>query len=179
MTDVLERGGASGENPGAPTAGAQVLTLGVGDELFAVPVTRVQEILDLQPISRLPNAPGHLLGVINVRGEGVAVVDLRAVLHLPPQPDTEATRIVVLWVRNGSDTLVAALKADRVQEVTELDPGPLTALPQARLLRWEQQMVDGLGKINGAFVTVLDIDRMFDSHMLGLPDAADPARDVA
>lgn len=145
------------------SGGDQVLTLGVGDEIFAVPVTRVQEILDLQHVSQLPNAPAHVLGVINVRGEGIAVVDLRTVLSLPQVPDTVTTRIVVLWIRSEGARAVVALKADRVFEVTALDPEPLTPLPQARLLRWDQQMVVGLGKIKGAFVTALDLDRMFDT----------------
>lgn len=166
------------------TGGDQVLTLGVGEEVFAVPVTRVQEILDLQHISQLPNAPAHVLGVINVRGEGIAVVDLRVVLNLPPVPDTPTTRIVVLWICSTQGRAVVALKADRVFEVTALDEGPLTPLPQARLLRWDQQMVVGLGKINGAFVTALDLDRMFDTDLLSrgaasVGEAPGGFRDVA
>ncbi|MDT8856026.1 chemotaxis protein CheW [Paracoccaceae bacterium Fryx2] len=164
----------SGVSPVA--GGLQVLTLGVGDDLFAVPVTRVQEILDLQRVSRLPNAPRHLLGVIDVRGEGVPVVDMRALLGLAPVPDTEANRIVVLWVMAGEERAVVAIKADRVFEVTALDSAALTPLPQNRLLRWEQQMVVGISRVNGAFFTVLDIDRMFDAedlHAAG-PDGAQP-----
>lgn len=154
------------------TGGDQVLTLGVGEELFAVPVTRVQEILDLQRISQLPNAPQHVLGVINVRGEGVTVVDLRAVLNMPPVPDSPTTRIVVLWIHSEGDRAVVALKADRVLEVTALDAGALTPLPQARLLRWDQQMVVGLGRIGDSFVTALDLDRMFDTDLIGRSGAA-------
>ena len=78
----------------------QYVTLGVAEEKFAAPVTKVQEILDMRTISRLPRAPENLLGMIDVRGQGVPVVDLRRTLGMEPAPDTENTRIVVLAI-NG------------------------------------------------------------------------------
>jgi purine-binding chemotaxis protein CheW len=81
---------------------AQYVTLGVDSEVFAVPVETVQEILDMRPISRLPHAPPYLLGMIDVRGRGVPVVDLRVKLGLAPAETTLATRIVVLEL--GVDT---------------------------------------------------------------------------
>ena len=74
----------------------QYVTLGVAEELFAAPVEKVQEILDMRPIARLPQAPETLLGMIDVRGQGIPVVDLRLTLGLPPAPDNENTRILVL-----------------------------------------------------------------------------------
>ena len=82
---------------------AQYVTIGVANELFAAPVAKVQEILDMQVIARLPRAPDHLLGIIDVRGEGVPVLDLRLTLGLPAATDTENTRIVVLAVTDGGD----------------------------------------------------------------------------
>ena len=74
----------------------QYVTLGVADEIFAAPVGKVQEILDMRPIARLPQAPSNLLGMIDVRGQGVPVLDLRLTLGMEPKDDTENTRIVVL-----------------------------------------------------------------------------------
>jgi purine-binding chemotaxis protein CheW len=139
----------------------QVLTLGVGDERFAVPVTVVQEILDMRPISRLPHAPGHLLGVIDVRGDTVPVGDLRGMLGLEPAPDNEATRIIVLRFHDAKKESIVALRADRVFEVTELDAGEIADLPQDGLLRWDARMVAGLGRRNGDFVTVLNLETIF------------------
>lgn len=139
----------------------QVLTLGVGDERFAVPVTAVQEILDMRPISRLPHAPGHLLGVIDVRGETVPVGDLRGMLGLEPAADNEATRIIVLRFRCAGKEPIVALRADRVFEVTELDAGEISDLPEDGLLHWDARMVAGLGRRNGDFVTVLNLEAIF------------------
>ncbi len=153
----------------------QVLTLGIRDALFAVPVTSVQEILDLRPIASLPHAPADLLGVIDVRGDTVPVSDLRAMLGLEPAEDSEATRIVVLRFRTAGREAVVALKADRVFEVTALDAGEISELPEDGLLRWESRMVAGLGRRNGSFVTVLDLQAMFGHAALDTPAASSAA----
>jgi len=145
----------------------QVVTLGVGDERFAVPVGRVQEILDRRRISRIPNAPAHVLGVIDVRGTGVSVVDLRAVLGLPHAADDDATRIVVLWVETGGRRAKVALRTDRVFEVAAFDDDRVEPVPEADLLHWDHRLVKGIGRRDGAFVTLLDLDRFFAAFPAG------------
>ncbi|MCR9108911.1 chemotaxis protein CheW [Marivita sp. XM-24bin2] len=139
-----------------------VLTLACDDELFALPVERVQEILDLRPITRLPNAPSQLLGMIDVRGNGVAVADLRALLGMAPAEDTEMSRIVVLWVQTDGRRTVVAFRADRVIEVTALDNDEIEHLPEGGLFNWRDRMISGIGRRSGELVTVLDMDRVFD-----------------
>lgn len=144
----------------------QIVTLGIGDGLFAIPVERVQEILDSRPIMRLPNAPAHLQGVIDVRGQSVSVASLHSVLGVAPEPDTEATRIVVFWVAHEGRRAVLALKADRVIEVCTLDEDTVGEVPEARLFNWKESMITGIGRYCGRFVTVLDLDHMFDVSTL-------------
>ncbi|EEB86222.1 chemotaxis protein CheW [Roseobacter sp. GAI101] len=141
----------------------QILTLGCGDDLYAVPVDRVQEILDPCPVSRLPHAPAHLLGVIDVRGDDVVLADLRIILGLPLCADTAATRIVVLWLNWEGRRAVIAVKADRVIEVTHLDDDTLTDVPEAGLFAWEERLVSGIGRCKGKFVTMIDLDSMFQA----------------
>lgn len=144
-----------------PSVGA-VLTLVCDTEVFAVPVERVQEILDLRPITRMPNAPSQLLGMIDVRGTGVAVADLRTLLGMVPTADTETSRIVVFWVRSGGRQSVVAFRADRVIEVASLDDDEMEPLPDAGLFNWRNRMIAGIGRRKGNLVTILDVDRMFD-----------------
>lgn len=156
------------------TSIGQVVTLGVGEERFAVPVARVQEILDRRRIARVPNAPPHVLGVIDVRGTGVSVVDLRVVLGLPPAADDDATRIVVLWVETAGRRAQVALRTDRVFEVAELDEDRVEDVPEADLLRWDKSMIGGIGRRQGEFVTLLDLDRLFEAVAVPVPaDASD------
>jgi purine-binding chemotaxis protein CheW len=142
---------------------AQYVTLGVADELFAAPVEKVQEILDMRPIARLPQAPGTLLGMIDVRGDGVPVVDLRLTLGLPPEADTENTRIIVLTLQGQSGPMLLGLRADRVFEVTLLDDEALDP-PPAVSGDWSGRCIAGIGRRNGRFVTVLDLERLLGDH---------------
>lgn len=139
---------------------AQYVTLGIAEEIFAAPVERVQEILEMRRIARLPHAPDYLLGMIDLRGQGIPVIDLRLKLGLPAAADTDATRIVVLRVRTGGREVVLGLKADRVFEVTVLDSGALEPPPEVGV-RWQSESIAGIGRRNGAFVTVLDLDHLF------------------
>lgn len=138
---------------------SQYVTLGVGEELFAAPVSRVREILDMRAIARLPRAPQNLLGMIDVRGQGVPVLDLRLTLGMDATGDTENTRIVVLSVSGPSGEITLGLRADRVFEVTVLDSDALDP-PPAITSGWSGHCIEGIGRRNGQFVTVLDLDRL-------------------
>jgi purine-binding chemotaxis protein CheW len=74
------------------------VTLGIEREVFGVPVDSVLEILDMQPVFRVPEAPAYMLGLIDLRGRSVPVLDLRTKLGLPSVAPTETTRILVLEV---------------------------------------------------------------------------------
>jgi len=145
---------------------AQYVTLGVAGELFAAPVGKVQEILELRPIARLPQAPANLLGMIDVRSQGVPVVDLRTTLGMPPGEDNENTRIIVLSISAAGRDVVLGLKADRVYEVTVLDEAELDPAPEIGTT-WTADAIAGIGRRNGRFVTVLDLDRLFANPELG------------
>jgi purine-binding chemotaxis protein CheW len=148
---------------------AQYVTLGVAKEIFAAPVERVREILDMRPIARLPQAPANLLGMIDVRGQGVPVLDLRLTLALESAEDSENTRIVVLVVNTGNGEMTVGLRTDRVFEVTVLDDDRIDPPPAVKG-NWSGDCIAGIGRRNGAFVTVLDLDRLLGST--GLPDIA-------
>jgi purine-binding chemotaxis protein CheW len=147
--------------------GAQYVTLGIDREVFAVEVSRVREILDMRPISRVPNAPAFMLGMIDVRGSGVPVIDLRTKLGLPPAPPTENTRIVVLEVTAGGTTRPMGLVADRVFEVTALAAEQLEAPPEVGV-RWRSDYIAAIGRHAGGFVIVFDLERLFTTEEAAL-----------
>jgi purine-binding chemotaxis protein CheW len=113
----------------------------------------------MRPIARLPRAPDNLLGMIDVRGEGIPVLDLRQTLGIDPVSDTENTRIVVLSINGPQGPLTVGLRADRVFEVTILDSETLDP-PPAISAGWSGHCIEGIGRRNGRFVTVLDLDRL-------------------
>jgi purine-binding chemotaxis protein CheW len=102
----------------------QYVTLGMGEEVFAIPVAHVQEILDLRPVARAcPMRRTALLGLTDVRGQSVAVVELRALLGLQPAEaePRSSQRILVLELAIAGRSLRLGLLVDRVFEVTGLD----------------------------------------------------------
>ena len=147
------------------TDSGQVVTLGIGNEVFAVPVEQVREILDLGPITHLPYAPPHLLGLIDVRGQGVPVIDLRLKLGLAAAAHTAHTRILVLECRVGGRDQALGLLADRVYEVTALDGGD--AIDAADIGRgWRSDAIDRIGRRGTNFVIVLNLARLFVDDQL-------------
>ena len=153
--------------------GRQYVTLSLDSELFAVDVSRVREILDLGVIARLPNAPPFLLGMIDLRGECVAVIDLRSKLGLPAVDRTTQTRILVLDVEVAGRGLVLGLLADRVLEVTPLDGGLIGPPPDIGT-RWHSDYIEGVGRRGDRLVVVFDLTRLFSADEVALivPQAA-------
>ncbi len=152
---------------------AQYVTMGVAGECFALPVERVREILENRQISRMPHAPECFLGVIDVRNRSVSVFDLRAQLGFEAGEDSDNTRIVVLNVVTCEQgEMTVGLKTDRVFEVTVLDDEGALDPPPAVGPSWKTNCVIGLGRRNGTFVTLLDIDRLFSSGQIGAISSA-------
>lgn len=146
---------------------AQYVTFGVDAEVFAVIVDQVREILDLCPITRLPHAPDFLAGMIDVRGQGVPVVDLRLKLGLAHAPPTAQTRIVVLEVPVGGTRLTLGMIVDRVIEVTALTDHDLEPPPELGI-RWRSDYIQAIGRASGGFVIVFDLCRLFGSEEAAL-----------
>lgn len=149
------------------------ITFKLGDELFAIDVARVREVLDLSEITRVPTAPPYMRGVVNVRGSAVPVVDLRLKFGLPATTDTVNTRIVVLELELDGELAVVGGLADSVHEVLELERAQIKEPPRIAM-RWRADMVEGLGKKGEQFVIVLDIARVFSTDQ-ALLAAAEPA----
>jgi purine-binding chemotaxis protein CheW len=136
------------------------ITFKLGDELFAIDVRKVREVLDLTLITRVPTAPHYMRGVVNVRGTAIPVVDLRLKFGLPPLEDTVNTRILVLELHlDGEQTVVGGL-ADSVHDVFEIEPQEIGEAPRIAM-RWRSELIAGMAKRADQFVIILDIDRVF------------------
>jgi purine-binding chemotaxis protein CheW len=137
----------------------QFVTLGIDRESFALPVETVREILDMCEISKLPNSPPQLLGMIDVRGTAVPVIDLRTKFGLPRIEATASTRILVLEVPAQNRMRLIGLVADRVFEVTSLDGDRLDPAPETGC-RWRAEHIAGIGRRADKFVVVLDLEKL-------------------
>lgn len=147
------------------------ITFKLGDELFAIDVAQVREVLEVAQITKVPTAPAYMRGVVNVRGQSTAVVDLRRRFGLPPAGDTVHTRIIVLELTlDGEDTVIGAI-ADSVHEVIEFDPSNINPPPRIAM-RWRSELIQGMGKRGDDFVIILDAGAVFSSDEIALAEEA-------
>lgn len=145
----------------------QHVTFSLGEELFGIEVTRAREILDLVPVTRVPQTPDYLLGVINLRGQVVPVVDLRAKLGLPKSESTRDSCIIVMEVQLDGKPIVVGGLADSVREVLDLLTDQVEPPPRLGV-KLKTEFIAGMGKLNEQFLILLDIDRVFSSEELAV-----------
>ena len=137
-----------------------VLILELQGESFAIETRHVREILDPVPVTAVPGAEQAVDGLINVRGRVVPLADLRLLFGMPQQEAGRDARIVVIEVPVDGDATTIGIRADKVNEVTELASASLEATPRLGL-RWDPEFITCIGKRNDDFVAVLDMGCIF------------------
>ena len=140
----------------------EVLTLALEGEIFALEVSHVHEILDLVPVTEVPNSPAFLNGLINVRGKVVPLADLRLKFGMEPTPPTIDTRVVVIEVEVDGEPTIIGIRADKVYEIAEVAAASLEETPRIGM-RWRPEFIRCIGKRGNDFIVVLDIGRIFSS----------------
>lgn len=141
-------------------ATVQAVTFGLGDEVFGVSVMLVREILDYAPAFRVPNGPEWLLGLTDVRGQGVPTIDLRARLGLPVAEPTLSTRVLIVDVPLADRTVSLGLVVDRVLAVTTFTRDRLEAAPDIGT-RWRSDYIQGVIREPDGFVVLIDVAEIF------------------
>lgn len=165
------------------------LSFELGGGQYAVEVERVEVVLEMVPITRVPKAPAHLKGVINYRGAVIPVADLSERFGksglaakakaeaAPAAPTAPADRpapeargegspeegrgsIIVLQVQYGSEEITMGVLADAVREVVDIDPGHIERAPRLGGKR-EDRLIAGIGEKDGRFIIILDVDAAF------------------
>ncbi|BBA69824.1 chemotaxis protein CheW [Geobacter sulfurreducens] len=138
----------------------QYLTFTLAGEVFGVDVAKVREILEWSSITKVPQTPEFMRGVINLRGSVVPVIDLRLKFGMPETERSINTCIIVVEVETGVETLVLGMLADSVQEVFELEGVSIEPAPRIGT-KLDTSFLKGMGKRGDAFLMILDIDRVF------------------
>lgn len=147
---------------GGPAQGAafRAVTLRLEDELFAIEAQSVREILDLTPITRVPNASAFVGGLINVRGAVVPLADFRVMFGMERREPNLETRIVVIEVEVDGEAMVAGLLADKVHDVTDIEMASVEIAPKVGM-RWPASFIRGIGQHGGEFIVIPDMSRIF------------------
>ena len=135
----------SNQQIGLTTDGSQFLTFQLGEELYGVDILRVQEIKGYTAVTRIPNTPPHIKGVLNLRGTIVPIVELRTKFGMPTIEYTMFTVIVVV--------------VDAVSDVLDIDKKDIQPAPQFGA-QVDVSFLNGIGKAGDKLVALLDMDRL-------------------
>jgi purine-binding chemotaxis protein CheW len=156
----------------AITEAAQYITFKLGEEMFAINVARVREVLEMPLITKVPTAPPYMRGVVNVRGKAIPVVDMRLKFGLDSVADTVNTRIIIMELTIDGESTVLGGVADSVHEVIELEPNQIDPPPRIAM-RWRTELIQGMGRRNDEFIIILDLNAVFSSDEIALVEGAE------
>ena len=136
----------------------QLVIFRLASEEYGLPITKVQEINRLVPITKLPQAPAFMEGIINLRSQIIPIVDLRKRFQLTSGERDENNRIIVVEV-NGQ---VVGIIVDAVHEVVSMQLDKIEPPPPSFIL--DSQYINGVGKFDDRLIILLDIDKILTSQ---------------
>ena len=136
------------------------LSFKMSEELFAINVSKVINILEMQHITKVPKTPPYMKGVINLRGTVLPVVDLRTKFGLPEQGNTVDTSIIVLNIEKDGEIIMLGTLVDAVREVLELKDDEIAPSPSIGT-KYNSGFIQGMYRIEEHFIMILDIDKIF------------------
>lgn len=148
------------------TTAAEFLTFALGSEEYGVDILKVKEIRGYDAVTRLPDAPDYIKGVINLRGTIVPVVDMRLKFRLER---AEYTALTVMIVLNVADRVVGMV-VDSVSDVVQLSAEQVRAVPEIGATI-DRQFLTGIGTLDERMLILLDIERLMSSTEMGLVTA--------
>jgi purine-binding chemotaxis protein CheW len=134
----------------------QLVSFEVGDEEYAVPILSVQEINRMMQITRVPQSPPFVEGVINLRGKIIPVIDLRKRFGLNRLENSDDVRIIVVEVANR----VIGFTVDRVNEVLRIDSN-IVEPPPSMVCGIDTDYVQGVGKLEDRLLILLNLEKLF------------------
>jgi purine-binding chemotaxis protein CheW len=146
----------------------QMLTFVLGDETYGVDILRVQEIRGWQTVTRIPQSPRHVLGVLNLRGSIVPIVDLRMRLDFDSAEYTGLTVIIVMSIQSAHGRRDVGVVVDAVSDVVDVKVSEVKPAPELGS-RVNTEYIQGLATIAERMVMLLDIDRLISADIMNNP----------
>ncbi|MBP9059997.1 MAG: purine-binding chemotaxis protein CheW [Rhodoferax sp.] len=145
----------------------QYLTFSLGDEVFAMDIRTVREIIQHAAMTVVPLMPDFVRGVINLRGAVVPVIDLQSRFGRARTQVGKKTCIIIFDARVDGETLELGLMVDSVSEVIDILPSQIEPPPQFGTTI-ERDFIRGMGKVDGEFIVILEPDRALNVDDMAL-----------
>lgn len=162
----MEEGLAAGQGAKSPPGrDGKYLTFTLAGEEYGISILKVKEIIGLMSITMVPQTPGYVKGVINLRGKVIPVVDLRLKFGMPAMDYTERTCIIVVEIRADAASILIGIVVDAVSEVLNIKAGDIEETPNFGS-RLQTDYILGMAKAGEGIKILLDIDRVLRADEL-------------
>ena len=149
----------------------QYLTFKLEDEVFALDISKVREVLDFNDVTKIPRTPDFMKGVINLRGSVVPIIDMRLKFGMSATEKTVNTCIIITEISIDGELEKMGALADSVQEVLDLEPEQIEPAPKIGT-RLKTEFIRGIGKRGNKFVMILDFEKVFSADELAVVGSA-------
>jgi len=157
LKDIINKQGQQQESVvGQLDDVVQLVGFVIGDEEYAVPILAIQEIIKPFPWTRVPQVPKYVLGVFNLRGSVIPLIDLRTKFGLPTNKQNEETRFIVM--RHGDD--VAGFVIDRLTMAIRIKKENVGPAPDT--VNGDDTIIDGVGKQEDKIITILKVNKLLE-----------------
>lgn len=154
-------------------ANCQVLTFKLADEVYGVDIMSVREVLDYTSVTKVPQTPDFMVGVINLRGNVVPVIDLKQKFRLGKTTKTVNTCIIIVEMEIEDESVVLGALADSVQEVVEFEGSSIEDAPKIGT-QLNTAFINGMAKREDGFVIILDVNSVFSvAEITNIADSLD------
>ena len=162
---VAETSGAAQKIDVGQQLAGKYLTFKLAEEEYGLEILKVQEIIQMQSVTKVPRTPDYVRGVINLRGKVIPVVDLRKKFTLDAIKDTEKTCIIVVQVLQADTKVVMGIIIDEVKEVLDIKAENIEETPEFGA-NINTEFILGMGKIGSSVKILLDIDKVLSAKEL-------------
>jgi purine-binding chemotaxis protein CheW len=156
-------GSAEARTEEDPDQEQKYLTFKLASEIYGLEILRVREIIGLLPITRVPRMPGHVRGVINLRGKVIPVIDLRTKFGMETAEETSETCIIVVDAEDGSGDVLIGILVDSVSEVLDINDRDIEDTPEMDSTV-DSGYISGIGKTADKVIILLDIVRVLETQ---------------
>lgn len=153
---------------GARTLAGKYMTFKISNEEYGLGILKVRELIGLLKITRVPQTPPWVSGVINLRGKVIPVVDLRLKFNMSPSVATEQTVIIVVQLVSAAGTLIMGVLVDEVLEVLDILAVQIEPPPSFGTQSTDASFILGVGKSGERVIFLLDIDAVLHAEDAGL-----------
>lgn len=154
-----------------PDRAGQYLTFSLGPEVYGIEILKVQEIIGMMPVTKVPRTPDFVRGVVNLRGKVIPVIELRKKFEMDQRDDTSMTCIIVVQVSSAAQNITMGIIVDEVAEVLAISGGQIEPAPQFGS-GVQTDFIMGIGKVASKVVILLDVDKVLSWGELANLDQA-------